>query len=533
MKKLFIVSLVMAALAFGCSKETTTPVTTAPTTEPTTEVIASDLKNSCPVVTCPVCPAQVVCPAVVTCPVVTCPTTPTTPVVTTPTPTTAKLKVLDSFSYNPGFAPEALWKSEVKRTIFTDQVTGYAVKGDLCLLVGKAQKMLGITTKYPSAKEYKVGKYFGPLVELTKDNCKDAEYAWMDLTDSYNENGLSITITKSGVGGAPYIPFMVELSPYSFATGINKSTANSAYVNGMENWVLPTLQLLRDHRITTYKSWVVDYDINASFPFSKFVPCEKRTNVPWNLLDANNVKMNTALKDCGPWVYVVDEPDAAALLDKKATLQKIKSLAPNVSTMVTTTYQEAYKDLIDIWVPVMEHADLVKRDLYKRMGLYTSCMVHGCDPDRFYIYKKVNKQDVHDPNNFVHHDYAASGAPDLTLDAPPSDAFKFFMVGLKYNVEFLLYYNSIELWKMGQTDVGVDIFTDPYNFGGNADGNLLWPDYANKSAYPSYELKMLREASWMINAAAKNGKLEVLKARVTNALKSSFDDSLRDEMYKP
>lgn len=460
-------------------------------------------------------------------------TDPVDPVVTIPEEK-PKLMALDSFTH-PDQAPQSAWKTSLTRTIFSDQETGYVVKGDLCLLAGKAQKILPINIDKRSAVEYKTGIYYDALIPLTVENCTEAKYAWIDLRDSFNQNGLSITISKIGPAGEPFVPLAIQLEPFAFGMYLN----NNVFQNDLYNWALPAQQMLREHRILPYKSYVTDYDVNPAYPFEKFNPKTMHMQVPINAKDSNNQKMNTALKDYKPWFYVVDEPGDADLLALKTKFAKLKTLAPDVARMVTTIYKKEYKDLIDIFCPVMEHADLVARENYSRLCLYTSCMAGGCDVNRLWIYKRDDKgnilydskgRPVVDLNNFTHTDYNWSGSPDLVIDAPLNNSFGFFMVGLKYDVEFLLYYNSIEQWSL--MPEGLNPFVDQYNFGGNGDGTLLYPDIEKHGAFPSLRLKMLREASYMINAAVQNGKTDLLKSKVQSALKWSFDDSLRDEVFK-
>lgn len=490
--------LLLLALLASCASTTTTPTSPTTTVEPT--VIAGDIKT--PTCTCP--------PVVVTPPVVVVP----------PVNQEPRLLALDEFS-NPQL-DSVNWKSSVTRTVFKNQVTGFAIKpataGNLCLLANKAGalKLLPIQIKNPSAKEYAKGEYYDAMEALTDKNCADAKYAWLDLAETTTIGGMTINIKKLATESLkPQIPLLIQLSSYAYQMGMDKGV----YVNGHESLVKDGMQMLVDHRIQPMKSWVTPYSIySAQYGLKEYVvdySLGGPTSVPQDgnlsLLNTDVIKYNVYK----PWMYVIDEPSGASVMSKlKADLANFKSKYPNLATMVTTTYQKDFA--VDIYVPVAEHMDMYPRSTYGRLWMYVSCMSNGCGENRDWL---------SNVNGYKHIDYNRTGAPD----APKRDAFGFFQIAIKYNLEALLYYNSIEQWALAKK--GVDNFVDQYNFGANGDGTLLYPDYANKKPLASLRLKMLREASFFADAVILGGSQEVIKGYVSNATSWNFNYLEREKAY--
>ena len=490
---------------------------------------------------CPVAPVCPVCPEVVACPVVTCPTVPTTPPVVTPpvvTPPTTDSKLLALDSFNTPNQDSTNWKSEITRTVFKNQTTGFAVKGDLCLLVGKAQKMNAIDITTPSAKEYPKGKYYDEIENefLDATTCKTAEYAWLELGDSLTVGNLKITLKKlTTEAGDPKIPLMIQMSSYAYQMGLDKNL----YVNGHESLVKDGMDMLLAHKITPMKSWVTPYSVySAQYGLKEYVVDYSKTftNVPaegnTTLLSSDITKYNVSK----PWFYVIDEPDmrdAATVTAIKKTLADLKAKAPNVARMITTTYN---KDLdVDIYVPVMEQLNVsgypdasVYAANNKRLWAYTSCMAHGnCGNNRAWNNGKVISSAVAN----------RTGSPDLLIDAPGIDSFGFFYVAIKYKLEGLLYYNAIEQWGLDKSKntpkgyVNVDARKDMFNFAGNGDGTLMWPDYDKLKPRASIRLKNLKEASLLANAIYMSASEAEVSSKVDSPLKWRFDYADREKFY--
>lgn len=407
------------------------------------------------------------------------------------------------------------WVTSTTRKIFDGQVTGYITRGDLCKLVGilslDSFAMLPITTKYRSAIEYPVGVYYDALVPLTKDNCKTSKYAWIDLANSFDALGLKITLDKS-IGKrleTPAITLTAAFEPFAFMQAMN----NFVYKDDsyMDN-ALPVLAMLREHRITPHKTYI---NLNPSSPeFIKFVKFEKEMNVPESTDKALN-----KLAQYKPWIYKIDEPSDSSLAKEIPAMKRLRQSVPDVDLLVTTTYKPAYKDLVTLFCPVAEQFNDVK---YPYQCIYFSCMANGCGPNRAW---------ENDPKKLPPHvDYHATGSPDYSLDAPPSNLFGVFLVANKVGARMTLYYNLIE--NFGLMKFGVDPFVDSYNFGANGDGALLYPNKAGKSVFTSVRLKLLREASYMNDAITINKKTKLVSDAVKSPLNWKFSKELRDQAYE-
>lgn len=437
-------------------------------------------------------------------------------------PESPKLFALDSFQTP--IRDKVNWKSEITRTVFKNQTTGFVVKGDLCLLSGKAQKILPIEIDYPSAIEYEKGTYYDAMIPMTEENCSDAEFAWLELNESFNSNGLNIKINKLQTESLdPKITMFIQLEPYAYTKGLHKGK----YVDNTEYLALDGLRMLAEHRIQPIKSWVTPYGgYSNTYGFKEYVKdfSPNKVNIPQDgnlsLLssDISKYKIND------PWIYLVDEPSNSTLNAYKTVMANLRKNMPNAKLMVTTTFKKGMD--IDIYCPVLEQLGhdghpTVSDYKDKKLWLYTSCMSHGnCGENRDWVQNKVTYSK---PNN-------RTGTPGLELDANSYDAFGFFQIAIKYDVEALLYYNSIEQWAIAK--YGVDIFKDQYNFGGNGDGTLIYPDYENKKPLPSLRLKMLREASFFADAVIMSNSQKDISHYIDDTKKWNFNYIEREKIFQ-
>ena len=183
------------------------------------------------------------------------------------------------------------------------------------------------------------------------------------------------------------------------------------------------------------------------------------------------------------WVYTKDEPTDFRALE--AELARYRTYAPDVLTMVTTPAQKRLMPDVDIFAPVIHQ--LVGSDLgvykSKRLWTYTSCM-GSCGPDRRAApttIKKIPGRDTH--------------IPDLLIDRPSASIRQYFTMLDDLGAEGSLYYHAVEGYVLQQQ---VDQFDDPWNFGGNGDGLLVYPGIPGQfglvehQPLPSFRLKLLR-----------------------------------------
>lgn len=423
-----------------------------------------------------------------------------------------ELLALDSFD-KPNMANRKNWKAKFSRIVFNNSSTYIILKGNLCLIVGEARRLEPININHPSAREYQEGVYYDAITDLTKDNCKTSDFAIMDISDSYKKHGLSIKLDKLNIDApaSPSIPMVVQLEPYAFNIGINKGR----YIEDHQG-ALNALEILASHRIQPIKSWIsANSSVSGeSISFMNFVG--KFKNGPTNIPDGSNANVY-AKYSSRPWFYVVDEPNEneADLVQK--SLDQLKRNHPSVRRMVTTNNEYPVNG-IDIYCPVMDQ--LLNRDEYKgELWSYVSCMSHGCSENRAYL---------DNPNKYNPDSHSRSGAPDLTIDAPSSDIFAMFLIAVKLKLGALLYYDSITQWALGVK--GVDVYKDMYNFGGNGDGTLLYPDYENKLAKPSLRLKIIKEASLLADAARLSGYN--LSGVIDSPLNWNITTNIRNEIYE-
>ncbi|PIR04792.1 MAG: hypothetical protein COV57_02530 [Candidatus Liptonbacteria bacterium CG11_big_fil_rev_8_21_14_0_20_35_14] len=427
------------------------------------------------------------------------------------TPNNQEIFVLDSFE-KPKHASRDLWKTSLSRTIFKDASTFFIVKGNLCLLVGEAQRLEPILIEHPSANEYPSDVYYDAITDLTMENCNKTLYAILDIKESYIKNGLNIEIKHLPISAptTPTIPLFIQLEPYAFNIGVNRGS----YVENHKG-ALSALELLHDHRIQPIKSWISSNSPIDKDPLSFMNYVGKFKNGPTNIPEGRSANLY-AKYSSRPWFYVVDEPEEALADQIQNKLNELKIGHPSVRRMITTSNRYPVRG-IDIYCPVMEQLD--NREEYSgEVWSYVSCMSHGCGENRAYL---------DDPKVFTTESHSRSGAPDLTIDAPSSDIFAFFLIGRHLNLGALLYYDSITQWSL--ISKGINIYKDMYNFGGNGDGTILYPDFKRKRAFPSLRLKLLREASLLADAA-KLGNYG-LSSYIFSTTSWYISPNIRDEIY--
>lgn len=190
------------------------------------------------------------------------------------------------------------------------------------------------------------------------------------------------------------------------------------------------------------------------------------------------------------WVYAVDEPAVDQKLVDELAMYKL--FAPSVNVMVTTNYDERLDAFVDIYAPVFNHllsSDHPSKGAYKTKKLwsYASCM-GSCGPNRRAQTDAVAERDPGPDTEIA----------DFLIDRPAGRLFQFFEELERLNLDGALYYEATEGYPL--TRDGVDLITDPWNFGGNGDGLLLYPGtpgkfgLASHQPLASFRLKLIRYA---------------------------------------
>lgn len=182
------------------------------------------------------------------------------------------------------------------------------------------------------------------------------------------------------------------------------------------------------------------------------------------------------------FTYLWDEPkdtDMPRLIELART---VRQRAPALKIMVTTSYRPILRDLVDIFVPVMDYFDKVPRSEYEdlrkhghEVWWYVSCMSHGCEGEE------------------------DSGVPDFVIDRPASSIRSIPWISAQYPIDAFLYYSVNNGYRESPRR---DPWRDLWDFTGNGDGTLFYPGkpglYGLTAHVPitSLRLKTWREASF-------------------------------------
>ncbi len=193
--------------------------------------------------------------------------------------------------------------------------------------------------------------------------------------------------------------------------------------------------------------------------------------------------------------YTCDEPPATcAWSDIPARNALMKAADPAFRSLVTTTVQEATSNgvlsSIDILTPVVNQMDDKPGDTYaglqqakydaflasgpqKELWMYQSCMSHGCNGTSDYF----------------------NGWPSYMIDTAAVRSRAMEWLSFVWGVTGELYWETTWAYATGTSDP----WHDQWRFGGNGDGNLLYPGTPARIGgtthipVASIRLKMLRE----------------------------------------
>jgi hypothetical protein len=426
--------------------------------------------------------------------------------------------VLDSFE-RPELAPASAWKPAAARVVLKGASTGFVLSAPKpCDLVGTPNlNALGtVTTAHPSYEGARVGDWSEVVVPLSAANCAASKFLWLEvphvaLTNEVRVGGARVTVTPHAraLPTNPSVPLLAELSQNYLQFGhFGKYGGMEAELSRMH------LAVMTEHRISAMKSWIVSPPVvsgaldltSGPFPFRDNVLTPSLggpVSFPNFATAAELQALNATVKANGlsgrAFLYSVDEPREADLADPAssivASLKIQKQYAPDAQRLVTKYRSATWAadPYIDIYVPVLNHFD---QGSYpgpaayagKRLGLYPSCMSHGC-----------TGCDGPVEGRTCYVAYQDTGLPDLVLDRSGVHPFALYALALRYSpaVSFLLYYNVVELERL--TDARP--WQNPWAFGGNLDGELQFAlrpgefGVTAQTAAPSLREKLLREAS--------------------------------------
>lgn len=441
-----------------------------------------------------------------------------TPVLTTATQITFGLggseSIIDGFE-RPEYAAPGAFKSSVSRTILDGAVTGFVVKTtnpedfDVTPTPLAIYKMVPTVTTTPSSDAVSVGTFYDALVPLVAGNRAGTLYIWVDVNaaGTYTMGSATAVVTVTGTLPAVPVKPMLMLMANSFLT----LGHYAGYVGGSEALGIPYLDEMIAHRLHPYGSWVSVPPITGGLiNLSSGSPYDFQSQAldysPTRVLlpgyttsgDLEAADASTVAEAWDAWFYSMDEPSLpGGLAALQALLANQKLYAPHVKRMVTTPFNEDLDD-VDIYCPLANQFDAVWGETTmpgesayagKELWLYVSCISHGCGPDL------AADPDVERVSG------SDSGTPDLTMDRTAAEPFGFMLLGQKYpTVTSLLYYNTVEQYKLFSL-VDLDMWEgETWNFGGNLDGTLFWPGrvgiegLAAETPIVSVRMKLLREA---------------------------------------
>lgn len=370
------------------------------------------------------------------------------------------------------------------------ETTGRALKissGCVTTPQGQLYEMPIVKTTQRSIKTAVLGDHYDPLIPVTQV-CGPG-FAWLDVTGivsgSFKVGDLPVTVTvlAQAIPAKPTMPFYMGLGSFAILKGHGIPNAG---VQEQAALTKQYIKLLRDHRIEPFYQYIAQTatldtwsDLGGSFrqlvldgalapPMvsdPRHLPDPSASMATWQSRLAGEPGL------AGAWNYITDEPTDFPLLASRA-LQS-KATGPGIKVMVTTEPRTELLGAVDIFVPVLEYfrrADRWQDYSNLTYWLYGSCMSHKCTMSDW------------------------TGTPDLMLDEPLSWARAYPLVISTLGAKAALYYNEVESYGAGR-----DPWTQPFAFGGNGDGQMVYPGipgqrgFTAHTALGSLRLKALRE----------------------------------------
>lgn len=403
-------------------------------------------------------------------------------------------------------------------TLLKGETTGRTLKisGTSCVsatpssgITAQLYEMPIVKTTQRSIKTAVLGDHYDPLIPVTQV-CGPG-FAWIDVSatssGSFKVGDLQVTVTvlAQSLPAKPSMPFYMGMGSFAVIKGHGIPNA------GVQEQAALTKQyakLLRDHRIEPFYHYIAALGPNTNpSRFSEFGGSFNDIVKPgmlappmlgnWDGLAAatlsaveSYVKADPEL--AGGWQYIIDESSDVATIQSRAAL--VHQNAPSLKVMTTTEPQTALLGVVDVFVPVLEYFKKAGRwQDYSSVTywLYGSCMSHGCTTS------------------------TATGTPDLMIDEPLSWARAYPLVISTLGAKAALYYNAVESYGSGR-----DPWTQLFAFGGNGDGQLVYPGISGQrgftahTALGSLRLKAIREGM--------NDVEKVKLGLMTNPVKDQF-----------
>jgi hypothetical protein len=413
------------------------------------------------------------------------------------------------------------WRLETTRNIKRGGFVSAILRTglDSCAAIGIANSDTKLWVMYPteietpSSEGGRTGTFYEALIPRNPTTCKTSRYVfaeWKSLVSeqtkiSIGSDTISVNVSVQGKLATPKRPLFIATTNSYLIKGHCKS-----YCRREGELAKKYAEVLADHHIQPIQNWIglppvtdgyLDLnhrsDLGLSFrqttmaySSSGYVgfPRARQYTDKIAYLRALEATVHREKLVGKAWVYSVDEPDISQDLVEELKLYKL--FAPSVKVMVTADYDQRLAQVIDIFAPVFNNlvaphkpSDIDYKN--KELWTYASCM-GSCGPNRR---SAVNTPKSPGPD---------TNLPDFLIDRPAERLFDFFKTLDDMKVDGALYYEATEGYPL--TRAGIDLFSDPWNFGGNGDGLLLYPgrpgefELTEHQPIASLRLKLIRHA---------------------------------------
>lgn len=408
------------------------------------------------------------------------------------------------------------WRTETRRTVIGNGhvFTILHLGADRCTTLESSVNGVAFFTFYPtriktpSYEGGKIGTFYEALVPRNAVSCDLSSYVfaeWQpevsgDVSFRLGNETVTVKINLEKIFRAPTRPLYVGISNSFLIQGHCLGYCRREAELGRKYNAI-----LRAHHIQPLQSWAffppirkgrldLDAGRNDSLSFRDLAtapgdfmvgfPKAKHYKDQVAYLKALEVTVREEALIGRAWVYVHDEPENMASLRDELILYR--TYAPSVMTMVTMPFDKSLASYVDIFAPVLNQ------------------LRHGSAPySGHLLWPYVSCMGSCGPNMAAHPESPRAPGPDTGLsdfliDRPAEHLFAYFREMDRMGVDGGLYYHAVEGYRL--VPDGVNLLEDPWNFGGNGDGLLLYPGRPGEfgltehQPLPSLRLKLIRYA---------------------------------------
>lgn len=359
-----------------------------------------------------------------------------------------------------------------------------------------------------SSEATPVGVYYDILLPFNAHSCRQSAYRLVEWKPrqagsvqlTVGDATVEVVIHFKGQFSTPERPMLIGLSNSYLIKGHCQSYCRREATLGQAY-----AQILESHHLTPIQAWVqrppikpdgllLDYAADSQLSHRQRAWQTKRWWLDFprlpqpeqaqRYLAALQQTIEREKLQGRAWVYVRDEPADREALITELTLYR--QHAPAVQTMVTTPYHPSLEGLVDIYAPNLLQWEPDNPGYRQtKEWPYVSCM-GSCGPNGA------------SPSNLPRKAGPETGLPDFLIDRPAARLTQYFKQLDDAQADGGLYYHAVEGYPLSRR--GQDPLTDPWNFGGNGDGLLLYPGRPGEAGLishqplPSFRLKLMRQA---------------------------------------